>query len=240
MQSLNLIPPDYVRAARTKRGLLVAGALVLAFVLALAGLARLVDKSIGRQTESYMVLERELNDLQRAKADLAVQTALLQDLAERLAVVETVSSNRRWSVYLARIAEAVPDEVLLTRASVAAVRPAADDSGPRATVPAGPTTAPATPGQPPGVGLDNALNPSKPDRLMLLLEGYALANTDITRFIAALRSAGIFERINFKSSQAAEINGAALSRFELECPLRYEPPKRPEPASVARAEGGQP
>ena len=221
MQSINLMPPGYARNERAKRRLIISATIMAAALMAMLGLGRLTQKWIRGKEQANAVLEGELNELKRSRAELGRHTQRLQGLAERFSVIQTLRQNRRWASYLAHIAAAANDEILLTRAKITPARPEPDDSGRTGK---NKMTTPATT---PNDAQDEEMQDKvAPEKLVLLLEGYALSNTDITRFIAALSAPGIFETVTFKGSQMAQINARQVSRFELECPIRYEPRKR--------------
>jgi|GEM_PF-3355730 len=224
MQTVNLIPQGYANTQRSKRRLIISGAVMVAAVLAMFGLARLMDKRAEQKTLINNMLECDVRDLDRARAELASYGRELNDLAEQFSVVRRLDHNRRWASYLAHITRAADDNILLARALITPAKPKTDDSGARDTVQ---KPAPSAPGTPPAdAGKDG---PDQPKRLVLLLEGYALSNTDVTRFISALSDTGIFEQVTFRGSRMAQMNGVPLSRFELECPIRYEPRTRSAP-----------
>jgi len=219
MQSVNLIPGDYTRTRRSRRRLLVSGALALSLLLALSGFARLLHQTTTRALAANAALENELRGLESDRARLAATSQILRDLSQKIELVQTLSHNRRWATYLAHIARSTPDEVVLSRAHIIPATPAPQ--------PAPLTPSPSSSSSSSGASTLSATpDPAHPDRLVLLLEGYALNTTDITRFVAGLGSAGLFAQITFKGSLAAQINGKALNRFNLECPIRYEPRKK--------------
>jgi len=226
MQNVNLMPPGYAENERAKRRLMICGAVMVAVVLAMFGLSKRLDRSTGNKERTKVILERGVTELRSARSELATCNSRLQVLSDRLSVVHTLDHNRRWASYLAQIAQAASDQIVLSRAKICAVRRKTDDSGRPA-----PGTALPAPVPPAGAAAATQTKPgedlSKPEKLLLLLEGYALSNTDVTRFISALTATGIFERVTFKGSQVAMINTRQLSRFELECPIRYEHRKRP-------------
>jgi len=235
MQNVNLIPPGYVENERAKRRLIICAAVMVAVVLAMFGLSKRLDRSAGNKERTKVILEREVAELRTARSELAACSGRLRVLFDRLSVVRTLDRNRRWASYLAQIAGAASDEVVLSRARICAVRPKPDDSGKPA-----PAAAPPPPGppSPPAAQQQPEEDPLKPQKLLLLLEGYALSNTDVTRFISALAATNVFERVTFKGSQVAAINNRQLSHFELECPIRYEPangPARPGRSAPARS-----
>lgn len=219
MQSVNLMPPGYVQRERTKRRVLVAGAVAVAVSLALFGLARLVDKRVAGEKHAKASAEEEIARLRSAQAELASYNSELKSLAEKIAFLRTLDHNRRWASCVARVAGAVNDHVLLTRLQVRPARPKLELFGPAA----GGQPAPLPVGS--GIAPTQADDESaRPQRLILFIEGLALANTDITQFISALTATGVFERVTFKGSQTNLVNGKQLNRFELDCPVRYERP----------------
>jgi Tfp pilus assembly protein PilN len=225
------MPSEYARRERSKRRFIIAVGAVVAAVLAMVGLARLIEKHTLQKREACSVLAQRFDDLESDRADLAACSTQLQTLSARYTVVRALNRNRRWASCLARIAAAVQPEIVLTRTKVSAAQSKADDSG---TAPA----ASATGGQ--DAAKEPAADLSKPEKLVLLLEGYALSTTDVTRFISALNDTGLFEQVTFRGSQTAMINAKELNRFELECPLRYTPHARTdkqEPKQLAAAQG---
>ncbi len=213
MQSVNLMPQGYAQAERSKRRLLISSAVVIAVVLAMIGCARLIGQRVGQREEMSGLLEERLADLKLNQTELARYNHTLEQLARRYVVVQTVNRNRRWASYLAKLAAAANDEIVLTRADIRPVEPTVEAPKPGSLIP------------------DPAANEEAPDKvkprkLVLRLEGLAASATDITRFIGALNEAGIFEKVTFKGSRTAQLNGKSLSKFELECPIRYTP-RRP-------------
>ena len=225
MQSVNLMPAGYTQKERAKRRLIITAGAMIALVLAMVGLSKLMDKRGSQKIHANVILERQVDELEAAQADLASCNLRLRGLAEKLSVVRTLEHNRRWASCLARVAHAAGKEILLTRADISAVRPKTDDSG-SGSAARGKTPATSTAGRGRAAPEEPDKDLSKPQRLVLMLEGYALSNTDVYRFISALRATGTFGRVTFKGARAAQINAKQLSRFELECPIRYEPRKR--------------
>lgn len=220
MQTVNLMPRDYARTERSKRRLIVSAAVTVAAVLAMFGLGRLTNQWVAQKERGNALLEGRVQELEVARAELASYNLTLQQLARKHSVIQTIGRNRRWASYLAHIAAAANGEVLLTRAHISPGAAEADDSpGPKK---AGALTATPPAAEKPKEEADKV----KPKKLVLLLEGYALSATDITKFISALSAPGLFERVTFKGSQMAQINRKPLSRFELECPIRYTPRRR--------------
>jgi Tfp pilus assembly protein PilN len=231
MQTINLLPQGYAQTERSKRRLLISGAVVVAAFLAMFGVGRLMSQRIELKRRGTAQREGRQGDLKIARAELAAHNQTLQRLARKYALIETVSRNRRWASYLAHLAAATNEDIVLTRAHISPVQ---GDANPAATKRRGALTAPA-----PGANLPvKEVDKTRPKKLVLLLEGYAASNTDITRFIAALSSHDIFEKVTFKGSQTAQINAKPLSKFELECPIRYAPRRRATPVpNVQPAQG---
>lgn len=228
MQTVNLMPRGYANTQRSKRRLIISGAVMVAAVMAMFGLARLMDKRAEQRTLVNSMLECDVRDLDRARTELASYGRELNDLAEQFSVVRRLDHNRRWASYLAHITLAADDNIILLRALITPAKPKVDDSGARETTP---KAGPPAPGTPSDRSPDaEEVGPDQPRKLVLLLEGYALSNTDVTRFISALSDTGIFEQVTFRGSQMAQMNGVPLSRFELECPIRYEPRTHSGPA----------
>ncbi len=221
MQNVNLMPSGYARNQRAKRRFLVATAVMLTVVIAMFGPAMLTHKWARQKRHSIATLEQKANQLKAARAELATQAGRLGELADEFSVIQTLARNRHWASCLAHIAEAANDNILLTRASIAPVKRQTDDSGRSDSH--NPRTSPnRTAGSRPQAGREKPpADESSPKKLLLLLEGYALTNTDITRFISALNQRRIFEKVTFKGSEMAHISARQLSRFELECPIRY-------------------
>jgi Tfp pilus assembly protein PilN len=229
MQSVNLLPPNYARQERAKRRLLISVAVVVAFVLALFGCARLIGKRVAAREQAQAELLREVDDLDTCRRDLADARRQARDAAKRLSVLLGLDRNRRWATRLARIADAATTDVVLTRVQIEPVRPKTDDSGrsdPR-TPPAAKPAAGTSPQREPDL--------TSPESLVLRLEGYATGNTEVTRFITSLSRTGLFERVHFKGSESARVNEVALSRFELECPIRDTPAQPAQPPAPAPA-----
>ena len=95
MQTVNLMPRGYANTQRSKRRLVISGAVMVAAVRAMCGLARCMDKRAEQRTLVNSMLERDVRDLDRARAAMAPertrderQSAALapqiEDLAERL------------------------------------------------------------------------------------------------------------------------------------------------------------
>jgi len=222
MQTINLLPQGYAQTERSKRRLLISGAVVIAAFLAMFGFGRLMSQRIEQKRRGSALLEGRLGDLKIARAELAAHNQTLQRLARKYALIETVSRNRHWASYLAHLAAAANEDIVLTRAHISPVQA---DANAAAKKKRGSLTAPA-----PGTNTRvKEVDKTRPKKLVLLLEGYAASNTDITRFIAALSSHDVFEKVTFKGSQTAQINAKPLSKFELECPIRYAPRKRTAP-----------
>jgi len=239
VQTVNLMPRDYARTQRSKRRLMVSAAVMVAALLAMFGLGKLTNGWIAQKERGNALLEGRLNELTVARAELASYNLTLQQLARKHAVIQTIGRNRRWAACLAHIAAAANDEILLTRAHIGpGAGEGGDSPGPRKK--AGALTAALAPAEKPKEETDKV----RPKKLVLQLEGYALSATDITKFISALSAPGLFERVTFKGSQTAQINRKPLSRFELECPIRYTPrrrarsPGKSRPAQAAPAAEG--
>ena len=222
MQSVNLMPAGYAARQRSKRRLVIITGLMVASVLAMVGFGRLMDKWMQQKEQGNVALQRLADDVKVARADLAGYNSKLQAVYKRFAVVRTLDYNRRWASCLAQIAAVTGDDILLTRTKVVPAKPAVDDSGSDAGAPAGP-----------GAGLLKDF--SKPEQLVLMLEGYAMATTDVTRFMTSLNATGLFERVTFKGSEMAVINLRQMSRFELECPIRYKQDKAAAEAATLPA-----
>lgn len=241
MQSVNLMPAGYTQKERAKRRLIITSGAMVALVLAMVGLSKLMDKRTSEKTHANVILERQVGELEAAQADLASCNRRLWGLAEKLSVVRTLEHNRRWASCLARVAHAAGEEILLTRADIGPVRLKTDDSGSTA---GGKAPARSTARRGRAAPEEPEKDLSRPQRLVLMLEGYALSNTDVYRFISALRATGTFGRVTFKGARAAQINAKQLSRFELECPIRYGTRKRggavigPTKEDTAAPEGG--
>jgi len=239
VQTVNLMPRDYARTQRSKRRLMVSAAVMVAALLAMFGLGKLTNGWIAQKERGNALLEGRLNELTVARAELASYNLTLQQLARKHAVIQTIGRNRRWAACLAHIAAAANDEILLTRAHIGpGAGEGGDSPGPKKK--AGALTAALPPAEKPKEETDKV----RPKKLVLQLEGYALSATDITKFISALSAPGLFERVTFKGSQTAQINRKPLSRFELECPIRYTPrrrarsPGKSRPAQAAPAAEG--
>lgn len=221
MQTVNLLPQGYAQTERSKRRLLISGAVAVAAAMAMIGFARLTTQKIEQKQRGNLVLEERAATLETDRATLASYNTELQALAAKYSLIRTVNRNRRWASYLAHLAAAANAEIVLTRAHIIPALPEATDaaaaskSGSLAAPPSGPAQPLSKP------------DDTRPKKLVLLLEGYAASNTDVTRFISALGVYDIFEKITFKGSRTAQINGKPLSKFELECPIRYAPRKRP-------------
>ena len=240
MQSINLMPPGYARKERAKRRLVLGVGIVVAAILAMLGLAKLMDKRVSDKKQASAVLQEQVDDLKAKRADLALCYAKLRGLGDKLSVVRTLEHNRRWASYLGRIAQAANSEIVLTRANILSMRPKTDDSG-SAKPDTKKTPQPPRAGVAPGTTQEPEEDLSKTERLVLLLEGYALSSTDVPPFVDALQRTGLFEKITFKGTRAAEIHSKTLSRFELECPIRYEPEKQTDtdvPAAAPHAPAG--
>jgi Tfp pilus assembly protein PilN len=222
MQSVNLMPPGYAARQRSKRRLVIITGVMIAGVLAMVGFGRLMDKWREQKEQGNVSLQRVADDLRAARADLASHNNRLQAVYKRFAVVRTLDYNRRWASCLAQIAATTGDDIVLTRTKVAPARTAVDDSGSNA-------------GAAPVAAADPLKDFSKPEQLVLTLEGYAMATTDVTSFMTALNATGLFERVTFKGSKMAVINLHPMSQFELECPIRYKREK-PKAASAAPAD----
>ncbi len=219
MQSVNLMPTGYAAHQRSKRRLVIITGIMVAGVLAMVGFSRLMDRWMQEKEHSNVTLKRLAEDLQGSRAELAQYNRQLQNVYQRFAVVRTLDYNRRWASCLARIAAATGEDIVLTRTQVSPAVNPADEPQPAGGAP----------------GSDPAQDFSKPERLVLKLEGYAMATTDVTRFMSALNATGLFDRVTFKGSEMARINLRPMSRFELECPIRYRPDKptgdEPQPAA---------
>ena len=227
MQSFNLMPQGYAQAERSKRRLLISVAVTVAAVMAMLGFARLTTRRIEQKQRGNRVLEERAADLKTTRSELASCNLTLQALAAKYSLIQTVNRNRRWASYLAHLADAANDEILLTRAHISPVQTEADGA-----------PAPPAPGSlvpPATLQPTSAPDQTRPKRLVLFIEGYAASNTDVTKFISALSVHDIFEKITFKGSRAAQINGKPLSKFELECPIRYAPRTRPAPDTQIRS-----
>jgi len=222
MQNVNLLPEGHAQTERSKRRLIISGAVVIAAFLTMSGFGRVLTRRIEQKQRGVALLEGRLGDLKIARAELAAHNQTLQRLARKYALIETVSRNRHWASYLAHLAAAANEDIVLTRAHISPVQA---DANAAAKKKRGSLTAPA-----PGTNTRvKEVDKTRPKKLVLLLEGYAASNTDITRFIAALSSHDVFEKVTFKGSQTAQINAKPLSKFELECPIRYAPRKRTVP-----------
>lgn len=239
MQTVNLMPADYARTERSKRRLMVSAAVMVAALLAMFGLGKLTNGWIAQKERGNALLEGRLNELRVARAELASYNLALQQLARKHSAIQTIGRNRRWASYLAHIAAAANDEILLTRAHISP-RAGEGDNSPGPKKKPGALTAALSAAE----KLKEETDKVRPKKLVLRLEGYALSTTDITKFIAALTAPELFERVTFKGSQTAQINRKSLSRFELECPIRYTPrrrarsPGKSRPAQAAPAAEG--
>ncbi|MFO7898042.1 MAG: PilN domain-containing protein [Planctomycetota bacterium] len=221
MQSVNLMPPGYADTQRAKRRLILGIGVAIALLLVMVGVRGLVRKRIGDRAHARELLEERLGELKAAKADLAVGRKRLRGLAGQFLVVRTLERNRRWASYVGHVARAANPSIVLSRVHVAPRSPA---TGGRAEPRTSTSSRPAAAGR-----------PESPERLVLLIEGYALSNTDVYQFINALRETRMFERVNFKGSRATHLRLRKVSRFELECPVRYASGAGP-PAPAAAAE----
>lgn len=227
MQTVNLLPQGYAQTERSKRRLFICAAVTAAAVMAMLGLGRLAAQKIEQKQRCNLLLEERLAILKTDRAELASYNRTLQGLAAKYSLIQTVNRNRRWASYLAHLAAAANAEIVLTRAYINPVRAAAKDAAPKS----GSLVAPPLGATKPLTAPDN----TRPKRLVLLLEGYAASNTDVTRFVSALSVHDIFEKVTFKGSRTAQINGKPLSKFELECPIRYAPRKRSAPGTKVRS-----
>ena len=86
MQSVNLMPPGYTQEERAKRRLIITSGVMLALVLAMVGLSKLMDKRANQKTHANVILERQVDELEAARADLASCKLRLWGLAEKLSV----------------------------------------------------------------------------------------------------------------------------------------------------------
>ncbi|MFW6157972.1 MAG: PilN domain-containing protein [Planctomycetota bacterium] len=222
MQSVNLMPPGYAETQQAKRRLILGIGVAIALLLGMVGVRGLLRKRIGDRVHARELLEERLGELKAAKAELAVGRKRLRELAAQFLVVRTLERNRRWASHVGHVARAANPSILLSRVHVAPRTPAAGG--------------PAQPQTSTGARPAPAERCESPERLVLLIEGYALSNTDVYQFINALRETGMFERVNFKGSRATHLRLKKVSRFELECPVRYAPGA--EPAAPAGAAEG--
>ena len=222
MQTVNLMPQGYAQAERSKRRLIISVAMAVAAVMAMLGFARLTKEKIEHTKRANGIIAERAAELKTDRAELASYNMTLQDLAAKYSLIQTVNQNRRWASYLAHLTDAASAEIVLTRAHISPVQlETADAPAPGAgSLVAAAAVTPAT---------TAAAHDTRPKKLLLLIEGYAASNTDVTRFISALSVRDIFEKVTFKGSRTAHINGKPLSKFELECPIRYAPRERPQP-----------
>ena len=229
MQTVNLLPQGYAQTERSKRRLFICAAVTAAAVMAMLGLGRLAAQKIEQKQRCNLLLEERLAILKTDRAELASYNRTLQGLAAKYSLIQTVNRNRRWASYLAHLADAANAEIVLTRANISPIL--ADEKSAAKTPKSGSLLTPPSGATQP----NEAPDATSPKRLVLMLEGYAASNTDVTRFISALSVHDIFEKITFKGSQTAQINGKPLNKFELECPIRYAPRKRSAPDTHIRS-----
>jgi Tfp pilus assembly protein PilN len=228
MQSINLLPPGYAQKQRSKRRLMIGAGVMVAALLATFGLSRLMDKMVRKKEAEVRVLAEEAADLGATRSKLASCNLRLSQLSGQLAVVYTLDRNRRWASCLAEIAESTQDSIFLTRVHVDPARgqknePDDDDPVSRTPVRSGRAE-------------EAGREPAGPQQLVMRIQGYAISNTDVTRFISALSKTGLFEKVSFLGSEMALMKTRHLSKFELACPIRFVPRARP-PASTVPANG---
>jgi Tfp pilus assembly protein PilN len=231
MQSVNLLPPGYAQKQRAKRRFVIGVGVMIAALLVTFGLSRLMDQMVRKKEEAVQLLADEASDLKATRAELDRCNRRLTRLSGRLAVVYTLDRNRRWASALSKVAAAAQDTIFLTRLHIEPAKADAGDAGDAAPPPAPAAAAPE----------DQAADASaKPEQLVMLIQGYAISNTDVTRFISALNETGLFEKVSFRGSEMALVKTRHLSRFELACPVRFVPKVRSEasdePGSAVAAE----
>jgi len=207
MKEINLVPEAYVLRRQVRSHLIGWSVLLAAFVSVL--LLSMWRAQVRRQrARRELTRHQEFN--QRAAT---LRTELSQLAGEKLQVRAKSRFFARilWracrSRELAYISSCADEEMVLVRlgerksvVEVPTGKPALGSRGRRARKPAAPKV--------------------KKTTRHLLIEGYALSNLNLARFIARLANSPYFERIDLKHSQQAKFLKARVFRFEVECALR--------------------
>ena len=201
MKEINLIPEAYV-LRRQVRGHLIGWSALLAVFLAVLLLATWrCQARVGRarlELTRHQEFERRSNKL---RVDLARLAEEKQQVRTRSRFFARILWRACRSRELAYISSCADKEMVLVRLG---------ERKSEIEVPV----------KPAAVAPKKPAPPKKKTVRRLLIEGYALSNLNLARFIARLSNSPHFERIDLKHSQQAKVLKARLFRFEVECALK--------------------
>ncbi len=202
MIGVNLIPPAILEAHRRARRIrlwivavaLTAGAAALPVLWQVRQHARVAELTTLKQARAA--------ETAAVRAELSAAAQSLADLNDRIERADALRTKRSWAGLLSLLAQCLPQEVWLTSVATDAPPPAA----------AGRRTSPTPSGkqdQPKVVVLDGAGRAT--------LAGYAVGHEQLYDFMARLKAAQAFDRIDLVKADKEEVLWSRAVRFELVC-----------------------
>ena len=202
MIGVNLIPPAILEAHRRARRIrlwivavaLTAGAAALPVLWQVRQHARVAELTTLKQARAA--------ETASVRAELSAAAQALADLNDRIERADALRTKRSWAGLLSLLAQCLPEEVWLTSVATDAPPPAA----------AGRRTSPTPSGkqdQPKVVVLDGAERAT--------LAGYAVGHEQLYDFMARLKAAQAFDRIDLVKADKEEVLWSRAVRFELVC-----------------------
>jgi Tfp pilus assembly protein PilN len=196
---VNLLP-DAVRfrnAARARRKL---WSVAVATTLLLSGLAfQWTTRASGEIRSGNALLNDVLGQISRERKRLSQLKQRSTSLQEQFSALDSMARRGSWADRLARIAEAVPPEMVLSHLAVAPGGAQQQQAQPPPESGAGSPVAAAQPGQ------------------QLRIEGYAREYGAIAEFLRRLRDAGLFERVALTQSAPQPGGRGDLLGFGVSC-----------------------
>jgi Tfp pilus assembly protein PilN len=199
---INLIPPDVLQACRRWRRirLWIAVTTVTAAAAALPIVWQL--RQHARLAELTRLREDRTAETVSVRKKLADEILSLSELKDRTKRADALRTKRSWAGLLTLTTQCLPDEVWLTSISTEAPPPSA-----------GPTSKSATSSdteeQPTLVVMDGARR--------MALAGYAVGHEQLYEFMARLKQASAFARVDLLKADKEKVLWSEAVRFELAC-----------------------
>ncbi len=202
MTGVNLIPASILEAHRRARRLhlWVVAVTLTAAVAALPVLWQV--RQHARVAELTTLKQARTAQSASVRAELSATAQSLADLNDRIERANALRTKRSWAGLLSLVAQCLPQEVWLTSVATDAPPPAAARrrTSPRAS---------EKQDHPTVVVLDGARRAA--------LAGYALGHEQLYDFMARLKAAQAFDRIDLVKADKEDVLWARAVRFELLC-----------------------
>jgi len=197
---VNLLPKSYIQArrhARRFKACLVVATIFLSIEL-IIGLVFHVRADKTRNL--YAAADSAKESIQSIKAEMVKPAQEAALLAQQVSLATRLRAKHPWSRLLGRIAQATPDEVVITTISTQPPRWAPNLK----RIKVDPT---------------NTNRKAVTTKLLegMVFCGYAMTHQDIYHLITAIQKAAIFNDIDIKEMQRDEYLKQDMIKFELHC-----------------------